>query len=105
GYWLAIYEGIAVPEHFFFKKGIKGYNVADYTSPHLLPPGIAAIVAFGFGVMGAVMGMAQVWFIGPIGKHIGNPAYGGDVGFPLAFAFAFVSYLGLRTVEKRRFGR
>ncbi|KAI4279487.1 MAG: hypothetical protein LQ337_000188 [Flavoplaca oasis] len=105
GYWLAIYEGIALPEHFFFKKGIQGYNVADYTSPHLLPPGIAAIVAFGFGVMGAVMGMAQVGFIGPIGKHIGDPSYGGDVGFPLAFAFAFVSYLGLRTVEKRRFGR
>ncbi|CAO1605600.1 Purine-cytosine permease fcy21 [Xanthoria calcicola] len=105
GYWLAIYEGIALAEHFIFKRGIKGYNVADYTSKDLLPPGIAAILAFCFGVLGAVMGMAQVWFIGPIGKHIGNPLYGGDVGFPLAFGFAFVSYVGLRTVEKRKFGR
>ena len=51
------------------------------------------------------MGMAQVWFIGPIGKHIGTPAYGGDVGFPLAFSFAFVSYCGFRFVEKKRFNR
>ncbi|KAI4149303.1 MAG: hypothetical protein L6R39_002541 [Caloplaca ligustica] len=60
GYWLAIYEGISLPEHFIFKKGIKGYDPAIYMSPHLLPPGIAAIVAFCFGVFGAVMGMAQV---------------------------------------------
>lgn len=51
------------------------------------------------------MGMAQVWFIGPIGKRIGTPTYGGDVGFPLAFAFAFVSYCGFRTLEKAKFGR
>ena len=51
------------------------------------------------------MGMAQVWFIGPVGKRIGNPAYGGDVGFELAFAFSALSYVGLRTIERRRFGR
>lgn len=105
GYWLAIYEGISLSEHFIFRRGIKGYDPATYTSPHLLPPGIAAIVAFCFGVFGAVMGMAQVWFIGPIGKHIGTPKYGGDIGFPLAFCFAFVSYCVLRTVEKSKFGR
>ncbi|KAI4115787.1 MAG: hypothetical protein LQ345_003676 [Seirophora villosa] len=104
-YWLAIYEGIALPEHFIFKRGIAGYDPAIYTSPHLLPPGIAAIAAFLFGILGAIMGMAQVWFIGPIGKRIGTPTYGGDVGFPLAFAFAFVSYCGFRTLEKAKFGR
>ena len=54
--------------------------------------------------MGAVMGMAQLWFIGPIGRLIGT-GYGGDVGFPLAFAFSSVSYAGLRFVEKRYFKR
>jgi len=49
--------------------------------------------------------MAQVWFKGPIGKMIGLPGYGGDIGFPLAFAFAGVSYVGLRVVERRKFGR
>ena len=51
------------------------------------------------------MGMAQVWFIGPVGKKIGSPEYGGDVGFELAFAFAGVSYIVLRTFEKKQFGR
>jgi len=55
--------------------------------------------------MGAVMGMAQPWFNGPIGRRIGLPGYGGDIGFPLAFAFSAVSYAGMRIVEKRMFRR
>lgn len=51
------------------------------------------------------MGMAQVWFIGPIGKLIGHTGFGGDIGFPLAFAFAGTAYIGLRTVEKSYFKR
>ena len=84
---------------------MKAYNISIYDTPSALPPGIAAILAFCFGVFGAAMGMAQVWFIGPVGKLIGDPSYGGDVGFPLAFAFSAISYTGLRTVEKRYFGR
>ncbi len=70
----------------------------------LLPPGIAAVVAFAFGIMGAVLGMAQVWFTGPIGKLCGAE-YGGDVGFELAFAFSAVTYIPLRYFEKRYFKR
>ncbi len=55
--------------------------------------------------MGAAMGMAQLWFKGPIGRKIGTPGYGGDIGFPLAFAFSAISYVGMRTVEKRVLGR
>ncbi len=51
------------------------------------------------------MGMAQVWFVGPIGRHIGTPGYGGDIGFELAFAFSAISFLVLRTFEKKQFGR
>ena len=51
------------------------------------------------------MGMAQAWFIGPVGRLIGLPGYGGDVGFMLAFAFAGLSFIGFRTLEKRKFGR
>lgn len=51
------------------------------------------------------MGMAQVWFIGPIGRLIGLPGFGGDIGFELAFCFATVSYVGLRFAEKKMFGR
>ncbi|MCJ1420141.1 purine-cytosine permease [Xylographa parallela] len=104
GYWLAIYEGIALTEHFFFKRGFPGYDITIYRDASRLPPGIAAIVAFCFGIMGAVMGMAQVWFIGPIGRLIGT-GYGGDIGFPLAFAFSAISYGVMRTLEKRYFKR
>lgn len=69
-----------------------------------LPPGFAAALAFCFGIMGAVLGMAQVWFTGPIGKLCGTE-YGGDVGFELAFSFAAVSYIVLRSVEKSYFKR
>lgn len=103
GYWLAIYEGISLSEHFIFAH--RTYDITAFNSPRKLPPGLAALVAFGFGIMGAVMGMAQVWFIGPIGRKIGLPGYGGDIGFELAFTFAAVSYVGLRTVEKRMVGR
>lgn len=103
GYWLAIYEGVSLCEHFIFKK--RQYDLSIWNSPALLPPGIAAVLAFCFGVFGAVMGMAQVWFIGPIGRKIGSPKYGGDIGFELAFCFAFVSYLGLRFLEKKQFER
>lgn len=103
-YWLAIYEGVSLTEHFVFKKGFGGYAAEIYDKPSLLPPGIAAIAAFCFGIFGAVMGMSQVWFIGPIGKHIGGP-FGGDIGFELAFAFTAISYIVFRKFEYKHFSR
>lgn len=104
GYWLAIYEGVSLTEHFVFRRGYKGYQPEDYMIPKRLPPGFAAISAFLIGVAGAVLGMAQVWFTGPIGKLCGAD-FGGDVGFELAFSFTAVSYLCLRSLETRYFGR
>ncbi len=104
GYWLAIYEGISIPEHVIFKRGLRGYIVEHYDQPHKLPPSFAALGAFCFGVFGAIMGMAQVWFTGPAGKAVGGP-YGGDVGFELAFACSVVSYIPMRFLEKKHFGR
>ena len=92
-------------EHFLFKHGYSGYDVSIYTIPALLPPGVAAVTAFLFGVLGAVMGMSQIWFIGPIGKLIGNPMFGGDIGFELAFGFSAISYFVMRLFEKRMMKR
>lgn len=103
-YWLAIYEGISLSEHFFFKRGFNGYDPTIYMDKSKLPPGIAALTAFAFGIMGAVLGMAQVFFTGPIGKLCGTE-YGGDVGFELAFMFAAVSFIPMRYFEKQYFGR
>lgn len=103
-YWLAIYEGISIPEHIIFKRGFGGYHPEDYMSKDKLPPGFAAITAFAIGIAGAILGMAQVWFVGPIGKLCGGD-FGGDVGFELAFCFAAASYVPLRFLEKKKFGR
>ncbi|KAL3475785.1 eukaryotic translation initiation factor 3 subunit G-domain-containing protein [Aspergillus californicus] len=59
-YWLAIYSGISLTDHFMFKRGFSGYNIADYDKPNKLPVGISAALAFGFGVAGMITGMSQV---------------------------------------------
>lgn len=104
GYWLAAYEGIALAEHFVFRAGRAGYAVADYDTPARLPPGMAAAGAFGIGLVGAVLGMAQPWFTGPVGRLCGSD-FGGDVGFELAFGAAGVSFVVLRSVERGHYGR
>jgi len=104
GYWLAIYEGISLTEHFLFRRSTANYRPEDYMSPNKLPPGIAAVLAFCCGVAGMVVGMDQVWYTGVVAKTAGS-TFGGDVGFELGFVFAASSYAVLRTIEKRHFGR
>ncbi|KAK4627187.1 Purine-cytosine permease fcyB [Fulvia fulva] len=105
GYWLAIYEGISLTDHFVFKRGFGGYQPEHYDQPDKLPPGIAAVAAFCGGVAGMVTGMSQSWFVGPIALHAGKAPLGGDVGFELEFAFAATSYLVFRPIELKYFGR
>lgn len=105
GYWLAIYEGVAITDHFVFKRGFSGYTPEFYDQPDKLPPGIAAVFAFCCGVAGMITGMSQTWWVGPIALFAGDAPYGGDVGFELGFAFAAVGYLITRPIEMRIFGR
>lgn len=63
------------------------------------------MLAFCFGIMGVVLGMAQVWYIGIIGGQIGGPAYGGDIAFELAVCFSGIIYPIARVFEKRYLGR
>ena len=93
-------------EHFLFsRRRSPRYDISIYASSTRLPPGIAAIAACCIGAVGAVLGMAQVWLVGPIGKLIGDAGYGGDVGFQLAFGFAAIAYTAFRSVELKVFRR
>jgi NCS1 nucleoside transporter family len=103
-YWLGPYSIILIIEHFVYRHG--RYNVNDWNTASKLPLGWAAIVSMVIGLIGAVLGFAQVFtfngntkpITGPIGGLINQP-YGMDVGFELAIIFAGISYLILRRIE------
>ena len=81
-YWTAFFIVIVAEEHFIFrrKSGILGgYNLNDYDAINKLPIGLAGIFAGCCGVVGAVLGMAEIWYVGPIGAMLGQ--FGGDLGF------------------------
>ena len=69
---------------------------------HLL---FQSVLQLGFGIMGAVLGMAQTWYVGVLAKKIDLPEFGGDIAFELSFSFTAVTYPVLRYIEKRYFGR
>jgi NCS1 nucleoside transporter family len=76
-YWLAIFSTILIEEHLIFRRGNwLNYNPDDYNNRRRLPLGVASFIALGCGVAGAVLGMAQTWYIGKIGGLIGDPAFG-----------------------------
>ena len=102
-YWVSAYFVIIFEEHFLFRYSKGGYDRTVWNAPRSLPPGIAAIVAFWIGIIGACMGMSQVWFVGPLSKHFGP--YGGDLGTILTSVFVAVTYPGLRLLERNYFKR
>ncbi|ODV83906.1 hypothetical protein CANARDRAFT_202186 [[Candida] arabinofermentans NRRL YB-2248] len=103
GYYLAIYDAIALSEHFIYLKGFSGYDLDSYMDKSKLNPGFAGTFAFCCGVAGVVIGMNQTWYIGVLAEKIG--LFGGDIGFELAFGFAFIAYNATRTFERNYFGR
>ena len=79
GYWVAIWFAILVEEHVLFRRKI-GYDWKAWNQREKLPVGLAALLSFLVGWAGAIICMAQVWYIGPIAKLVGQ--YGVDVSFP-----------------------
>lgn len=103
GYWLAIYTAIGISEHLIYRGSFKAYDVESYDKSHLLPVGLAAMFAFACGIAGAVVGMSQTWWVGPVARLISTGF--GDIGFELSFGFAFVAYNLTRPFEKMYFKR
>jgi purine-cytosine permease-like protein len=102
GYWLAIYSGVALTDHFVYKRGkFSSYDADLYDNKKELAIGISAIFAFCAGVAGAALGMSQVWYVGVLARKIGDPTFGGDIGFELAFGFSAIVYLSTRWIEMK----
>ncbi|KAL4875911.1 permease for cytosine/purines, uracil, thiamine, allantoin-domain-containing protein [Aspergillus karnatakaensis] len=105
GYWVAIWIGIILEERFIFRRGgsSSGYNWSIWDEPSKHPIGIAALTAFLVGWAGAILCMAQVWYIGPLAGLVGE--YGADMGNYVGFSWAALVYPPLRYLELKRFGR
>lgn len=108
GYWIVIWVTIVVEEHVLFKRALfggtpLGYDWAAWEHPRKLPVGIAALTAFLIGWAGAIIGMYQNWYVGPVAKRVNGG--GADIGDWLAIGMCGVIYPGLRWLEIRKFGR
>ena len=82
--WIAFFIVVVAEEHYIFRSWIieDGYDLDIYDDIRELPVGIAGITACVAGAGMAVVGMAQVWYIGPLGKVFGE--FGGDLGFEMS---------------------
>lgn len=105
GYWVCIFISIVLEEHLIFRRGANGlgFDWTAWNDKSRLPIGIAALIAFIVGWVGAVICMDQVYFVGPVAKQIGE--YGADLGIWVGSSFAVVVYPGLRWLELKKFGR
>lgn len=84
-------------------RSVPHYNFDAWNDYLVLTNGYASTFGFCCGVAGAVVGMNQVYYRGPLAAKIGE--YGGDIGNFLAIGFAGVSYPLARYLELKKFGK
>lgn len=96
GYWSTSFGAIVLIEHFIFRSSFQGYDVERWDNSRLLPPGIAAVLAFlgSFGII--IPSMQQTWYTGPIAN-----AGTGDIGVFTGATVAVLLYTPLRAFERR----
>ncbi|KAG0651209.1 Purine-cytosine permease fcyB [Hyphodiscus hymeniophilus] len=104
GYWISIWIAITLEDQFIFRRRMRPeYIWSDWDKQEKLPIGLAALAAFCIGWAGAVLCMAQFYFVGPLAKLIGRD--GGDMGTYVGFCMAGIVYPPLRYWELKKFGR
>ncbi|KAL9577155.1 MAG: hypothetical protein Q9203_007565 [Teloschistes exilis] len=105
GYWTMIFVAIVLQEHLMFRRpGLAGgFDWTAWEDKTRLPLGLAALVAFLVGWAGAIIGMYQNWYMGPVAAKIGG--IGADIGVWLGCAFALVVFPPLRYLELKKYGR
>jgi NCS1 nucleoside transporter family len=131
GYWISIYFILLLEENLIFRSyfthlftkefpngsapsssrklplGLRGrkqnYNWDAWNNYDVLTRGYAATFAFLCGVVGAIVGMCQVYYVGVLARMIGEN--GGDLGMWLTLGFSGVVYPWVRYWELKKFGR
>ncbi|KAK3067364.1 Vitamin B6 transporter [Teratosphaeriaceae sp. CCFEE 6253] len=100
GYWVSVMVCIVAEEYVIFKRGQK-LDWAAWNDSSKMPVGLAALTAFLLGWMGAILGMYEAWYVGPLAVACG----GADVGMWFGCLFALVTFPPLRWLEMKKFGR
>jgi len=104
GYWMQFMVFIVLMEHLAFrrvKSGGIGFDWSKWEDKTYLPVGYAALASFLLGWVGAILGMYQVWYTGPLAVLAGPS----DVGVWVGSGFTIISYLPLRWAELKFVGR
>lgn len=102
GYWVVIFISIVLEEHIIFRRA-RGFDWSAWENRRYLPVGAAALTAFFIGWAGAIIGMSQVWYVGPVAKLVGGD--GADIGIWLGMGFTLFTFPPLRHLELKKFGR
>ncbi|KAJ5950356.1 Permease cytosine/purine uracil thiamine allantoin [Penicillium vulpinum] len=100
GYWVMMFVVIIFEEHMIFRRN-RGYDWSQWNCREKLPLGIAAAVAFLIGWSGAIVGMSQAYYIGPLAQMAG----GAELGLWLGAGFTAMFFPPLRALELRFIGR
>lgn len=73
GYWVAKFVAIVLEGQLIFRQS-RGFDWSDWENKDHLRIGAAALIAFFVGWVGAIVGMYQDWYVGPVeagGRHWG----------------------------------
>lgn len=70
---IAIFATLVIEEHVIFRRSWRNYELDSVSKRAALPPEIAASVAYGCGIMGAVFGVAQLLYLGS--RSLGTSAF------------------------------
>ncbi|ODQ79931.1 hypothetical protein BABINDRAFT_161597 [Babjeviella inositovora NRRL Y-12698] len=125
GYWTSMYMTLLAEENLIFRtkwfhhlytkenedridrekasgeiSAVSYYNWAVWNDRTKVTNGLAAGAAISCGIVGAVLGMDQVYFVGPLAVKAA-----GDVGIWVSVGMVGVVYPGLRFLELKKFGR
>ncbi|OJJ38954.1 hypothetical protein ASPWEDRAFT_36657 [Aspergillus wentii DTO 134E9] len=101
GYWIIIWFTIVAEEDILFNRN-KSYDWSIWNNWRKLPLGVAAGISFLVGWAGAIVGMDQVYYTGPIALTI---AGGADLGLWLGAGFTALAFPPLRMLELWMVGR
>ncbi|ETS76829.1 hypothetical protein PFICI_10703 [Pestalotiopsis fici W106-1] len=100
GYWVELMVVIVLVEHLCFQRSLS-LDWARWEDRSYFPLGIAALVSFLLGWVGAILGMYQVWYTGPLAAR----AASADVGLWIGTGFTLVTYPLFRWLELGYFKR